>query len=102
MEQSQCYSKQFLESNDIDKINTIMNKKSSLVVDTIIFDVVPYLIAAAVVAALIIYMPQLVIGIALGYAACMWQGKLVSTKDKVLKKLDELKSKHDSSTSEGK
>ena len=79
-----------------------MNKKSRLVVDTIIFDVIPYLIAAAVVAALIIYMPQLVIGIALGYAACTWQGKLVSTRDKVLKKLDELKTKHASSMPEDK
>lgn len=92
----------FLESMTVDRIDTIMNKKSSLVVDTIVFDVVPYLIAAAIIAALIIYMPQLVIGIALGYAACTWQGKLVSTKNKVLEKIAELKSKHDSSMSESK
>lgn len=79
-----------------------MNKKSRLVIDTILFDVIPYLIAAAVVAALIIYTPQLVIGTALGYAACTWQGKLVSTKDKVLKKLDELKTKRASSMPEDK
>lgn len=70
-----------------------MNKKTKLVVDTIVFDVVPCLIAVAAVAALIVYMPQLVIGTVIGYAACTWQGKLVGAKDKVLKKLAELKTK---------
>lgn len=65
-----------------------------MILDLIVYDVLPFAVALAVLVLLVVYVPTIFIGILLGYIGCKYQTKLVDMCDKLAEKVSEEEKKN--------